>query len=203
MDYIGRHRDRSAGESGVPPAAAGARFLAARAASCPWHPRSIARFGSSEVLFNRPGDLRRRETRHRSRLADGHAGRREVSRNHLPPFSGCAIVHAGSPPRKYIGCHRADGDHDQLLAALALLAGSIWLSARGIRYGFLFIPMLFMFAVTITALVMLVVKTFSDGNYILAVFAFGLIIVAVRLLVLAFMRFGFKRQPRVEPAAAE
>lgn len=95
------------------------------------------------------------------------------------------------------------GSANQLLAALALMAGSIWLSARGIRYGFLFIPMLFMFAVTITALVLLVVKTYSEGNYILTVFAFGMIIVAVRLLVLAFKRFGFKRQPRIDPAAAE
>lgn len=95
------------------------------------------------------------------------------------------------------------GSANQLLAALALLAASIWLAAKGIRYGFVFVPMLFMFAVTITALVFLVRQTFLDGNYLLAVFGIGLLVVAIRLLILAFKRFGFKRQPRIDSVSVD
>jgi len=90
------------------------------------------------------------------------------------------------------------GSANQLLAAIALLAVSVWLAARGIRYGFTLLPMIFMFAVTITALVFLIVKTITQGEYILTVFAVGLLVVAILLLILAFKRFGFRRQAKIE-----
>ncbi len=48
------------------------------------------------------------------------------------------------------------GSANQMLAALALLAGSVWLANKGQKNGFLRYPMYFMFAVTLTALVILV-----------------------------------------------
>ena len=61
------------------------------------------------------------------------------------------------------------------------------------------LPMIFMFAVTITALVFLIVKTITQGEYILTIFAVGLLVVAVLLIILAFKRFGFRRQAKIEP----
>ncbi len=91
------------------------------------------------------------------------------------------------------------GSANQLLAALALLAASIWLAGRGIRFGFTFIPMIFMFSVTLTALVFLIARTFMQGQYVLTLFGIGLLVVAVMLLVLAYKRFGFKRDLSLEP----
>ncbi len=50
------------------------------------------------------------------------------------------------------------GSANQLLAALALLAGSVWLAKLKEKNYFLVIPMFFMFAVTLSALVVLIVK---------------------------------------------
>ncbi|MBN2008477.1 carbon starvation protein A [candidate division KSB1 bacterium] len=50
------------------------------------------------------------------------------------------------------------GSANQLLAALALLAGSVWLAKRGIGNRFLTIPMVIMFLVTLSALVILIVQ---------------------------------------------
>jgi carbon starvation protein len=48
------------------------------------------------------------------------------------------------------------GSANQMLAALALLAGSVWLANKGQKNGFLRYPMYFMFAVTLSALIILV-----------------------------------------------
>jgi carbon starvation protein len=45
------------------------------------------------------------------------------------------------------------GTSNQLLAALTLLAIAVWLRADGRRYRYVFVPMAFVMAVTITALV--------------------------------------------------
>ena len=50
------------------------------------------------------------------------------------------------------------GSANQLLAALALLAGSVWLAKRSRDNGFLKYPMIFMFAVTLSALLILIYK---------------------------------------------
>src|SRR6185437_16931388 len=54
-----------------------------------------------------------------SRLADGHAGRREMPCRALPPLSRRPIVHAAPLPGADVAVHRTDADHDQLLAARA------------------------------------------------------------------------------------
>lgn len=73
------------------------------------------------------------------------------------------------------------GSANQLLAALALLALTAWIAY--LRKGILFvmIPMLFMFAVTLTSLGMLVITNFNSANYTLSVISLLLFLLAVSL----------------------
>lgn len=73
------------------------------------------------------------------------------------------------------------GSANQLLAALALLALTVWVS--NLKKGFLFvlIPMVFMFAVTLTALGMLVYQNFLINNYTLSLISILLFSLAVLL----------------------
>jgi carbon starvation protein len=97
------------------------------------------------------------------------------------------------------------GSANQMLAALALLAGSVWLANKGQKNGFLRYPMYFMFAVTLTALVILVyhkiislldhysgVKLLDSFNlistYMLAVVGTLLFIVAIILVMEAYRK---------------
>ncbi|MBN2897949.1 MAG: carbon starvation protein A [Clostridia bacterium] len=79
------------------------------------------------------------------------------------------------------------GSANQLLAALALLALAIWLKQAGKEYKMAIIPMVFMFAVTLVALVQLMIA--NVGNYILFGFAVALFILALVLIVHAKKAF--------------
>jgi len=78
------------------------------------------------------------------------------------------------------------GSANQLLAALALLALTVWIA--NLKKGFLFvlIPMLFMFAVTLTALGMLVYQNFIATNFTLSIISVLLFILAVLLGIKAY-----------------
>ena len=78
------------------------------------------------------------------------------------------------------------GSANQLLAALALLALTVWVA--NLKKGFLFmlIPMLFMFAVTLTALGTLVYQNFIINNYALAVISTLLFALSVLLGIKAY-----------------
>ncbi|MCU0345186.1 MAG: carbon starvation protein A [Ignavibacterium sp.] len=78
------------------------------------------------------------------------------------------------------------GSANQLLAALALLALTVWIA--NLRKGFLFVlvPMLFMFAVTLTALGMLVYQNFIATNYTLSIISALLFTLAVLLGIKAY-----------------
>ncbi len=78
------------------------------------------------------------------------------------------------------------GSANQLLAALALLAVSVWLVKLGKDNRFVKYPMYFMFAVTLSSLVILSYKNFLAANYLLAVIAVALFILAVILAVFAY-----------------
>jgi len=80
------------------------------------------------------------------------------------------------------------GSANQLLAGLALLAVAVWLATLGRSNRFVVLPMIFMFAVTLTALVVLFLKTIAAANYLLACFAVALFILAIILLYLAITR---------------
>lgn len=74
------------------------------------------------------------------------------------------------------------GSANQLLAALALLALAAWLKNRGNSNSMTIIPMIFMFAVTLTALVLLIKANIANSNYLLVGFAIALFILALILI---------------------
>ena len=84
------------------------------------------------------------------------------------------------------------GSANQLLAAVALLAVSVWLAKQKIKNSFVLYPMGFMFAVTFSALVLLIINNFSSQNYLLMIFAIVLFFIAAILAVLAFKALGKK-----------
>jgi carbon starvation protein len=75
------------------------------------------------------------------------------------------------------------GAANQLLAALALLAVTLWLKSRRTTRWFVQIPMIIMFVITLTALIMLIHQNLSEGNFILAGCALLLLGVAVSMIV--------------------
>lgn len=80
------------------------------------------------------------------------------------------------------------GSANQLLAALALLSLTAWLTKLEKKTMMIKIPMVFMFAVTLTAL-FLVMKSYLFGanpNYILGIMAVVLFILSIILLVEAY-----------------
>ncbi|SFG72234.1 carbon starvation protein [Desulfotomaculum arcticum] len=77
------------------------------------------------------------------------------------------------------------GSANQLLAALALLAVSVWLARMGKDNSFTKYPMVFMFLVTLSALGITIMQTLNAGNYLLMIIAVLLFILAVVLAYLA------------------
>lgn len=73
------------------------------------------------------------------------------------------------------------GSANQLLAAIALLALTVWIAHLKLNYLFTLIPMLFMFAVTLTSLVTLVYSNLLLQNFTLTIISLLLFILAVIL----------------------
>lgn len=78
------------------------------------------------------------------------------------------------------------GSANQLLAALALLTVSIWLAHKGSRALFARIPMYFMFAVTLTALISFSYQNIVRGKWLLGILSIWLFVLAVVLALLAY-----------------
>ncbi len=78
------------------------------------------------------------------------------------------------------------GAANQLLAALALLALAAWLANSGKNNKMFIYPMVFMFAVTLTALALLIKTNIASGNLILVGFAIALLILALILIQQAY-----------------
>jgi carbon starvation protein len=78
------------------------------------------------------------------------------------------------------------GSANQLLAALALLALTVWVANLKKGYLFILIPMIFMFAVTLTALGMLIYQNFVINNYTLSLISILLFTLAVLLGIKAY-----------------
>lgn len=103
---------------------------------------------------------------------------------------GAALVFSGSAGALW----PMFGSANQLLAALALLAASVWLAKRGTDNRYVRYPMIFMFTVTLTALVTLGYNNYTVGNYLLTVIAGALFILAITLAVQASRSLsGFKK----------
>lgn len=77
------------------------------------------------------------------------------------------------------------GSANQLLAALALLAVTVWLYRSGVSAYFTMVPMIFMFAVTLSSLFIFAYKNYSANQYLLAVIAILLAVLSITLIVLA------------------
>ncbi len=92
------------------------------------------------------------------------------------------------------------GSANQLLAALALLAASVWLAHRGDRALFARIPMYFMFLVTLSALIQFTYANVMAGKYLLAFLSLWLFVLAVVLAVLANRSLKRGMAQRVGPA---
>lgn len=78
------------------------------------------------------------------------------------------------------------GSANQLLAALALLAITVWVANLKERYLFALIPMIFMFGVTLTALVMLFYTNITGGYYVLSFISVLLFLLAILLGIKAY-----------------
>ena len=85
------------------------------------------------------------------------------------------------------------GSANQLLAALALLAIAVWLAKQKINAKFVLIPMFFMFAVTMTSLVLFAWKNYQEKIFTLAIIAAVLFILSLVLLLLARKKLSFKK----------
>ncbi|SET11904.1 carbon starvation protein [Natronincola peptidivorans] len=85
------------------------------------------------------------------------------------------------------------GSANQLLAALALMAVAVWLKKTGKNHKMFVIPTVFMFAVTLLALVFLIQSNLAAGNWILVLFPVLLFILAI---ILAYQ--GYKILTSVE-----
>ncbi len=82
------------------------------------------------------------------------------------------------------------GTANQLLAALALLALTVWLASSRRFALFVKLPALFMLAVTLTALVLLVRRNILSGHWLLAALGAGLLALTLLLLRVAFRRIN-------------
>ena len=115
---------------------------------------------------------------------------------------------AFAPPGSWVKFWTLFGASNQLLAALTLLAVTVWLYQRRQQIGFTLWPMLFVLVTTLYALVRLTIGNFSaaargGGTVELAngVTSAGMIVLAVYLVIRAIVtvRTG---APDIEPAAA-
>ena len=105
---------------------------------------------------------------------------------HRNRFIGTAITVAAGGALAWSGKWPAIwpifGAANQLLAALALLAVTVWLMRGGLKARFTLIPMVFMFLVTISALFFLVIQNYTKGNWGLCVIG-GLLFIVAGVLV--------------------
>ncbi|MGB5107090.1 MAG: carbon starvation CstA family protein [Candidatus Zixiibacteriota bacterium] len=96
------------------------------------------------------------------------------------------------------------GSANQLLAGLTLLAVSMWLLHSRKRIAFTLWPMLFVLTITLWSLVKLTVANFEaakgfDTAMINAILSFGLVALAVYLVIVAILR---NRREKATPAVA-
>jgi len=86
------------------------------------------------------------------------------------------------------------GSANQLLSALALMAVAVWLKKIGKNYKMFVIPMVFMFAVTLLALLFLIKANLATGNMLLVIFPILLFILAI---VLAYQGYHIMSKTQV------
>lgn len=111
---------------------------------------------------------------------------------------------AFAPPGSWVRFWTLFGASNQLLAALTLLAITVWLHQRRQRIAYTLLPMLFVLATTLYALVMLTMSNFSGAAadpvaMVNGITSAALIVLALYLVFRAIVRV---RSERVIPVAA-
>lgn len=86
------------------------------------------------------------------------------------------------------------GSANQLLSALALMALAVWMANLGKDNKMFTIPMIFMFAVTLTALVITIQQNIVDRNILLVIISILLFILAIDLLIQAIKHLSKKKK---------
>lgn len=86
------------------------------------------------------------------------------------------------------------GASNQLLAAFALLAVAAYLKHIGKSNKMVVIPMVIMFFITITALVMLIMSNLATGNYLLVAVAVILVVLALILILQSYKSLSRKQE---------
>ncbi len=89
------------------------------------------------------------------------------------------------------------GSANQLLAAVALLAITVWIANLKLNYLFTLIPMLFMFAVTFTALASLFYSNIIKYNFTLSIISLLLFVLALMLAIQAYQVLRSKGKEEV------
>jgi len=92
------------------------------------------------------------------------------------------------------------GAANQLMASLALLAVAVWLAKSGKDNKFVFYPMIFMLAVTLTALVFMFFQTLAAANIVQVIVVVVLFILAIVLVYMAINRL--RAVGKQKPAAS-
>lgn len=87
------------------------------------------------------------------------------------------------------------GSANQLLAALALLAVAVWLIKKKVNPTFVLIPTFFMFAVTLSSLLLFAIQNFNKGIYILSFIA-GLLFL-LSIVLVWFARNSLKKDQEI------
>ncbi|WP_143962467.1 carbon starvation CstA family protein [Litoribacter populi] len=90
------------------------------------------------------------------------------------------------------------GSANQLLAALALLTIGVWLIRQQINPNFVLIPMFFMFAVTISSLILFAWQNYQSGSYVLAIIAVSLCVLSLVLMALARKNLASKVPTKIK-----
>jgi len=86
------------------------------------------------------------------------------------------------------------GSANQLLAALALLAVTVWLKKINENATFVMIPMFLMFIVTLTSLFFFAWENYNKGIYVLSIIAGVLFVLSIVLISLAFRSLKAEKQ---------
>jgi len=98
----------------------------------------------------------------------------------------------------------AFGSANQLLAALALLAVSVWLVNKGKNALFTIVPAIFMMVTTLYSLIVLLITRYlPQQNYMLTTVAILLIVLSLGVIGLAFKKWSeLRKGPTPAPSAA-
>jgi len=90
------------------------------------------------------------------------------------------------------------GSANQLLAALAFLGIASFLIKQGRNANMIMLPMIFMFAVTLVALILVMKANLAVGNYLLLVLAIVLFVLAIVLILEAWKVFTGKKDSSIK-----